>query len=251
MPARDVAVDVARIYDSRGISMTFATLILQDNIAINTRNTILDPGEVRDVATSAALVQECKQFCAAQRTAADAYRQEQTRQGYDDGLTNAAAEYAKKLVDTEAEIAKFWSLQEDRLTEIMVNVLLKLAPSLSAKELIRDLVSQAVQEVRQERWLVVRVHPDNVTATQTALKDMQKKHPHLTSIEASSNADLGLTDCIIESPNGFVNASWTVQINALKSIFQSFSMASMQEHSSLQVDVVKKRTSSRTKAALS
>jgi flagellar biosynthesis/type III secretory pathway protein FliH len=231
--------------------MTFATLIIQDNIAISTCGTILDPGEVRDMATSVALIQECKQFCATQRADADAYRQEQTRQGYDDGLASAGVKYAKKLIDTEAEIVKFWSLQEDRLTEIMVNVLLKLAPLLSAKDLIRDLVTQAVKEVRQERWLVVRVHPDNVTATQTALKDIQKTHPHITNIETSGNADLALTDCIIESPNGFVNASWTVQINALKNIFQSFAKASVQEHSSLQADTVKKKPLSKTKAALS
>jgi type III secretion protein L len=209
--------------------MTFATLLAKDRIAVGLGSTILGPDELLDVMSSVALLESCEKSCAAERVASDEHRLAQERLGYADGFARANAQFAEKLAQTEAGIADFWTAQEDRLAALVAAVLHRLAPALSAPDLIRELVTKAVQEVREERWLVVRVHPDNVTATRQALEGLKAEYPHLANIEASANLELGMSDCIIESPNGFVNASWPVQVNALKNVFQSFAVAAVKE----------------------
>lgn len=210
--------------------MTFATLLSKEQIAIGLGRVILSPDELLDVMSSVALLESCEKACVAERASSDEYRLIQERLGYADGLARANAEFAEKLATTEIDIADFWTSQEDRLAEVVTAILHRLAPALSAADLIRELVTKAVQEVREERWLIVRVHPDNLGATRKALQGLQAHYPHLANIDASGNAELGLSDCIIESPNGFVNASWSVQVNALKSIVQSFAVATVKEH---------------------
>jgi type III secretion protein L len=210
--------------------MTFATLLSKDRIAIGLGRVILAPDELLDVMSSVALLESCEKTCEAERAASDQHRLTQERLGYADGLARANAEFAEELATTEIGIADFWTAQEDRLAEVVTAVLHRLAPALPAPDLIRELVSRAVQEVREERWLIVRVHPDNLNATRKALEALQAQYPHLVNIDASGNTALGTTDCIIESPNGFVNASWSVQVNALQNIFRSFAVAVMKEH---------------------
>jgi type III secretion protein L len=210
--------------------MTFATLLSKDRIAIGLGQVILAPDELLDVMSSVALLESCEKSCVVERAASDEYRLTQERLGYADGLARANAEFAEELATTEIGIADFWTAQEDRLAEVVTAVLHRLAPALPAPDLIRELVSRAVQEVREERWLIVRVHPDNLSATRKALEALQAQYPHLVNIDASGSAELGTGDCIIESPNGFVNASWSVQVNALQNIFRSFAVAALKEH---------------------
>jgi type III secretion protein L len=229
--------------------LSFATLILKDRVAVNIGAVILAPNEVQSVMSAQALVDSCEKFCTTERLAAEEHRRVQESLGYEDGLARAGAEYAHKLAQTESEIAEFWAAQQDRVFEVITSVLQKLAPALNAKALIRELVAKAVQEVREERWLVVRVHPDNLGATRDALKELQAQNPHIVKIEARENVDLGLNDCIIESPNGFVNASWAVQVKALHQVFRSFSAASMQEHPATK-KLSTKRTATSAAAAM-
>jgi type III secretion protein L len=209
--------------------MSFAAVLNKDRIAVNLGAVILAPDELLDVMSSVALLESCEKACAAERAASDEYRSAQERLGYADGYARANTEFAEKLARTEAEIADFWTFQEDRLAELVAAVLHRLAPALSAPDLIRELVTKAVQDVRDERWLVVRVHPQNVSAARRALEGLKAEYPHLANIDASGNLELGVDDCIIESPNGFVNASWSVQVNALKDIFRSFAVGAVKE----------------------
>jgi type III secretion protein L len=227
--------------------MTFATLLSKDRIAIGLDRVILAPDELLDVMCSVALLESCEKACAAERVASDGYRLTQERLGYADGLARANAEFAEKLAATEIGIADFWTAQEDRLAEVVTAVLHRLAPALPAPDLIRELVTTAVQEVREERWLIVRVHPDNLSATRKALEALLAQYPHLANIDASGSTDLSMSDCIIESPHGFVNASWSVQVNALKGVIRSFAVATLKE----QAPVRKTRTKSPIKAQAS
>jgi type III secretion protein L len=212
------------------MGMTFATLLSKDRISVALSQVILAPDELLDVMSSVALLENCEKACLAERNASDEYRLAQERRGYADGTMQANTELAEKLLATEISIANFWTAQEDRLVELVAAVLHRLAPALSASDLIHELVVKAVQEVRDERWLVVRVHPENLPSTRRALKSLRTQYPNLTTIDVSGNEDLGLSDCIIESPNGFLNASWSVQVNALQGILKSFSADALKAH---------------------
>lgn len=193
-------------------------LLLADGWPVHTDDPVLSPEELLAVAGAQTLAQQCVQRCETVLQAAQARVRSEIDAGLQRGLAEGAARCAAQLFAHEQAQQQHWQrLERDTLSMVLV-VLERIAPALGRGEVVRSLVRQAVSEARQARRLLVKVHPDCVDAVQSDLGSLRSSCAWLESLEVVGMPELGADDCVLESPNGFVNAGWATQMAAIREV---------------------------------
>lgn len=138
------------------------------------------------------------------------------RAGFDQGMQHAAAAVARRLLEYERRHARAAAASEAQLVELVLLVLERMAPQLDCSELVRVLARNAIAETLQARRVIIRVNPRNVPAVQADLGALQLAYPWLESLEVIGEQALADGDCLLETPHGDVNASWSTQLDAIR-----------------------------------
>jgi flagellar assembly protein FliH len=177
---------------------------------------VLAPEDLCAVRQAQDLARQCEQHCAALVAQAHAQAEAQVAAGLQRGLDAAAARCAAQLLAYEQAHDAQWARLEQETAAMVQMVLDRVAPSLSAGELVRALVRQAVSEARQARRLIVKVHPDLVANVEQELGPLRASCAWLESLEVVGVPELLADDCVLESPNGYINAGWATQRAAIR-----------------------------------
>jgi flagellar assembly protein FliH len=181
---------------------------------------VLAPEDLLAVREATTLVEQCMQRCRAIDIDAHERARLQIEAGFQRGVSDGAMRCAERLLQYERAHDAAMQQREKEVLALVMTVLERLAPALARGELIRTLVRQAVTEARQARRLLVKVHPDHVASVEQELVGLRANCTWLETLEVIGTADLAEDDCILESPNGFINAGWTTQLAAVRQVLQ-------------------------------
>ena len=161
--------------------------------------------------------------------AREAGREEGFKEGHKDGMKKAAEdcedilaaanEKANSLMSAALEARKVYlQMAEDDITSIAMSAVEQILPQhfIDAPQIILPLVRKALMKVRAQAEVTVHVAPDAYEFVLMAQAEFQHMLEGQAVLLIQSDASLQPGDCVLETPNGNVDARLATQIELVK-----------------------------------
>ncbi len=169
-------------------------------------------------------------------------RQEGHKKGYDEGYTEgvnqgridgenavrnemkdaiyqANAKAEKTIQDAKEQTSEYFIKAEDDVVKVVMMAIEKIIPQhfLDVPQIILPVVRDAIKHVRDQKEIKVHVEPDSYDLILMARSEFQSMLTDGAAIlEIVSDETLRPGDCLIETPNGGVDARLSTQIEMMK-----------------------------------
>ncbi len=130
----------------------------------------------------------------------------------------------KTLRDAKEQTAEYFIRAEDDIVAVVVMAIEKILPQhfLDSPQVILPVVREAIKHVRDQKEVKVHVDPDSYDLVLMARSEFQSMLTDGTAIvEIISDEALKPGDCVIETPNGGVDARLSTQIGLMKRAVES------------------------------
>ncbi len=201
--------------------MTVLQLLAEGGWPVHADGPVLAPEDLLAVRDATTLARQCEQHSQSLLRTARAQMQREIDAGFNSGMADASARCAARLLEYEQAQQAEWQRREQETMALVMLVLERLGASLAKGELIRTLVRNAVSEARQARRVLIKVHPGQVGAVEEELGPLRVSCAWLETLEVIGVPELAADDCVLESPNGFINAGWATQLAAIRQVLAS------------------------------
>ncbi|NJN46700.1 MAG: HrpE/YscL family type III secretion apparatus protein [Candidatus Competibacteraceae bacterium] len=158
----------------------------------------------------------------AQRRAQDILAQaeqvyeEQKARGYEDGMDEAKQEMAEQMLDTVGRTVDYFAQVEKRVAAVVIAAVRKILGDFDEQELTVGVVRNALQVVRTQKQVTVRVSPGQEQALRERLDEILAGYSGVSYLEIVPDHRLNRGGCILETDIGVVEASVEVQLQALE-----------------------------------
>jgi len=181
---------------------------------------IVKAAELGQLFEASALLDAARQKAAdMERAALEAY-EEKKREGYADGLEEGKLEHAEKMMETIISSVEFIEGIESTLVNVVNQSIRKIIGEMEDKERIVAIVRNALNVVRGQQKVTVRVAPADEAAVLEAMAGMTAGGGN-SFMTVIADARLERDSCILESELGVVDASLSTQLRALENAFKS------------------------------
>ena len=165
----------------------------------------------------------------------DAGYKEGKEQGISDGKTKIEKDLAetvrkandkaqKTIQDAKEQTSEYFIRAEDEIVKIVMMAIEKILPQhfLDVPQVILPVVREAILHVRDQKEIKVHVDPDSYDLILMARSEFQAMLPGGTSIlEVISDEALKPGDCVIETPNGGVDARLSTRLDLMRDSVRS------------------------------
>lgn len=175
-------------------------------------------------APEAAQWMEAQRLLAATRTRCEAMLREAEEeaqrlrlQGYEEGREEGREEYAEKMLETVLSSVEFIESMETRLVDVVSKALRKIVGDFEDDTRIVLVVRQALQAMRQQQRVTLRVAVDDEKPLAEALAPLMQGTPGAGAfLHLLPDPRLPRGSCLLESDMGVVDASLETQLRALE-----------------------------------
>ena len=151
--------------------------------------------------------------------AQEAYRQEKER-GYQDGVDESKVDQSDQMLKVVSRTITYLSDVEQSLADILLSGVKKIIGEFDQEQLAVNLVRNALQHVRNEKQVTIRIPPSQYNMVKARVNDILADYKGVGFIDLVADQRLSTGDCIMESEIGVVDASVDVQIKALQKRFE-------------------------------
>ncbi len=130
----------------------------------------------------------------------------------------------KTIQDAKEQTAEYFIRAEDEIVAVVMMAIEKILPQhfLDVPQTVLPLVREAISHVRDQREIKIHVDPDSYDLVLMARSEFQSMLTDGTAIiEVVSDEALKPGDCVIETPNGGVDARLSTQLDLMKTAVQS------------------------------
>ena len=142
-----------------------------------------------------------------------------------DAIVKETNEKAQKtLRDAKELTAEYFIKAEDDIVDIVVMAVEKILPQhfLDRPQVILPVVREAINHVRDQKEIIIHVEPYSYDLVLMARPELRSMLTDGTAtVEIISDEALKPGDCVIETPNGGVDARLSTQLGLLKKAVQS------------------------------
>jgi type III secretion protein L len=146
------------------------------------------------------------------------FEAEQAR-GYRQGRDEARQEQAQKMIGVISQTVDYFSKIEAQMVDLVLDAVRRIVNDFDDREKVLKVVRNALTMVRNQRQILIRVHPVNVAEIKSQVNDLKQSFPGIEQMEVSADVSLDKDACVIESDMGQVEASMSGQMEALKTSF--------------------------------
>ena len=140
-------------------------------------------------------------------------------------IVRQANDKAQKTIrDAKEQTAEYFIRAEDDIVAVVMMAVEKILPQhfLDVPQTVLPVVREAIRHVRDQKEIKVHVDPDSYDLVLMARSEFQSMLTDGTAIiEVVSDEALKPGDCVIETPNGGVDARLSTQLALLKSAVES------------------------------
>ena len=130
----------------------------------------------------------------------------------------------KTLQDAKEATAEYFVRAEDDIVKVVMMAIEKILPQhfLDVPQVVLPVVREAIKYVRDQKEIKIHVEPESYDLVLMAKSEFQSMLTDGTAIlEIISDDSLSPGDCVIETPNGGVDARLLTQIELMKNSIQS------------------------------
>lgn len=141
-----------------------------------------------------------------------------------DTIRKANNKAQKTIQDAKEQTADYFIRAEDDVVKVVMMAIDKILPQhfLDVPQVILPVVREAIRHVRDQKEIKVHVEPDSYDLVLMARGEFQSMLTDGTAIiEVISDEALKPGDCVIETPNGGVDARLSTQLDLMKSAIES------------------------------
>lgn len=154
------------------------------------------------------------------RNAIEEYER-QKKQGYADGMDQANAESAQRMLGNVAETVAYFGSIETRFVEVICKSLRKILGDFNEQELVVRVARNALQWARNQSRVTLRVAPSQAEQLRGRVDDLLKNYPAIDVLDISADEHMQPSDCVLETEIGSVDASIDVQLEAIEKALKS------------------------------
>ena len=178
---------------------------------------VLKAADVDTLHDAASLIEAAKAHAAEIEKKAEAVYEERYQQGYEDGVEFGKMENAEKMMETVLASVEFIESIENTVVSVVNQSIRKIIGELDDEERIKRIVGTALNTVRGQQRVTVRVNPSEEPTGPRA----RAATPSGSCRTVVADPRLGPDSCILESELGVVDASLETQLKALEHAFTS------------------------------
>jgi flagellar assembly protein FliH len=113
--------------------------------------------------------------------------------------------------------ARLAAAEDDMLALCFEVVCRALGESVTRPEALRAQVAQAMESLRSGHLTAIHMHPDDLAVLQKSHEPMQAL-PGGTEVQWVGSTEVALGGCILQSPEGGLDARFETQLNALREL---------------------------------
>jgi type III secretion protein L len=146
------------------------------------------------------------------------FEAEQAR-GYRQGRDEARQEQAQKMIGVISQTVDYFSKIEAQMVDLVLDAVRRIIDDFDDREKVLKVVRNALTMVRNQRQILIRVHPVNVAEIKSQVNNLKQSFPGIEQMEVSADMSLDKDACVIESDMGQVEASMSGQMDALRTSF--------------------------------
>lgn len=178
---------------------------------------VLPAADCETLCRAADLLSEARREADRIVESAQATYQARWETGYRDGVEAGKEEHAEKMMETVLASVDFIAKIENTVVDVVNQSIRKIIGDLDDETRIRRIVGTALNNVRGEQKVTVRVSPVDEPVVSKALAAMTSG-AFLTIV---ADPRLARDSCILESELGVVDASLATQLKALEHAFRA------------------------------
>jgi type III secretion protein L len=134
------------------------------------------------------------------------------RLGIEEAQRKIATHYWSMVSNTVAYLEAIQGKMADTIVQA-VRTLIQAAPP---AEQALQLATAAVERLRQQAWIVLCLHPDDVDSVNSLLEKWKTQLPRNMRVETRASEEVRRGDCVLESPIGRIDASLETQLSILQ-----------------------------------
>ena len=139
-------------------------------------------------------------------------------------INDANKKAQKTLKDAKRATSEYFFRAEDDIAKILIMAIEKILPQhfIDVPKEILPVVRESIKYVRDQKEVKVHVEPNSYDLVLTARGELQSLLTDGTAIlEVISDDALKVGDCVVETPNGGVDARLSSQMDAIKDAIKS------------------------------
>jgi type III secretion protein L len=140
----------------------------------------------------------------------------QKARGYEDGMNAAKQDMAEQMLDTVERTVDYFAQVEKRVAAVVISAVRKILGEFDDEELTVGVVRNALQVVRTQKQVTVRVSPSQEQTVRERLDAILAGYSGISYLEIMPDHRLKRGGCILETDIGVVDASVEVQLRALE-----------------------------------
>ncbi|MCK5893916.1 MAG: HrpE/YscL family type III secretion apparatus protein [Endozoicomonadaceae bacterium] len=164
----------------------------------------------------------CERSDAIIEQAKQTYEREKQR-GFDEGVLQSKMDQSEQMLKMVGRSINYLAEVEGDMADILMNAVKKIIGGFDDRELTVGLIRSALQHVRNERQVSVRIPPGHYTYVKEKVSEILADYKGVGFINPVSDPRLESGSCILESQIGVVDASIDIQLEALKRRFEHLS----------------------------
>lgn len=136
-------------------------------------------------------------------------------QGYKDGKRQGDADAAQLVAQTLVQVDRYLAGIEQDVSDLVLTVTRRILGHFDVTELVAQAADQAVADLRQARFLKIRVHPANAGAVRHRIE--ASLHPSRLgcTVEVEADEDLAPDACTLSTDFAVIDAGLEAQLGAL------------------------------------
>lgn len=154
------------------------------------------------------------------REAQEAYEAEK-RRGYAEGSEQARLEQSARMLGVVARTAEYFTRVEQRIVDLVLLAVQNVVDGFDDVDRVAALVPRVLAEVRTQKQVTLRVHPDHAAPLRARVSQLIAAYPAIECVDVVGDLRLALDACAAESDIGIVEASIDGQMTALRHAFRS------------------------------
>ncbi|MDR2372435.1 MAG: HrpE/YscL family type III secretion apparatus protein [Puniceicoccales bacterium] len=147
------------------------------------------------------------------------YYANEAKRGYDDGYATGKEEMAKQLAELIVKSADNMKYLESSIAGLVVKALQRIIGEVDRRELIVNVVRQALKAVKNQQEAILKVSPQDSQSVRDKLKEILSDGI-VDYLEVVADSRLKPGTCILETDLGVVDASLDVQLEAIIGAFK-------------------------------
>ncbi len=143
---------------------------------------------------------------------------EQIRQEQHQILLDANANAERTIAEARESCRDYVIGAENTIADMVMRIADKVLPQhfIDVPQLILPLVREAISKVKDQPHVLVRVAPEAYELVMMARSEFQSQLEGNATLEVKSDETLKSGDCVLESPNGLVDAGLATQLELVK-----------------------------------